>query len=30
VRWADPAEVPGVRRFHTEDAVGNRLEFMAG
>jgi hypothetical protein len=29
VRWADPAEVPGKRRFHTEDAVGNRLEFMS-
>jgi predicted enzyme related to lactoylglutathione lyase len=29
VRWADPAEVPGIRRFHTEDAVGNRLEFMS-
>lgn len=29
VRWADPAEVPGRRRFHTEDAVGNRLEFMS-
>jgi hypothetical protein len=30
VRWADPAEVPGCRRFHTEDGVGNRLEFMSG
>lgn len=30
VRWADPAEIPGVRRFHTDDGVGNRLEFMAG
>jgi catechol 2,3-dioxygenase-like lactoylglutathione lyase family enzyme len=29
VRWADPAEIPGRRRFHTEDAVGNRLEFLA-
>lgn len=29
VRWADPAEVPGRRRFHTEDAFGNRLEFMS-
>lgn len=29
VRWADPAEVPGKRRFHTEDGVGNRLEFMS-
>jgi catechol 2,3-dioxygenase-like lactoylglutathione lyase family enzyme len=30
VRWADPAELPGRRRFHTDDAVGNRLEFLAG
>ncbi len=29
VRWADPAEVPGLRRFHTEDVHGNRLEFLA-
>ncbi|SDM54975.1 hypothetical protein SAMN04489726_2182 [Allokutzneria albata] len=29
VRWADPAEIPGRRRFHTVDAVGNRLEFLA-
>ncbi|HEX5115648.1 MAG TPA: glyoxalase [Pseudonocardiaceae bacterium] len=29
VRWADPAEIPGRRRFHTEDGVGNRLEFLA-
>ncbi|MFG1921906.1 glyoxalase [Cryptosporangium sp. NPDC048952] len=29
VRWADPAEIPGRRRFHTADAVGNRLEFLA-
>ncbi|MCP3804615.1 glyoxalase [Allokutzneria sp. A3M-2-11 16] len=28
VRWADPAEIPGRRRFHTVDAVGNRLEFL--
>lgn len=28
VTWADPAEIPGRRRFHTEDAVGNRLEFL--
>ncbi|HVV11324.1 glyoxalase [Amycolatopsis sp.] len=28
VRWADPAEIPGRRRFHTEDSVGNRLEFL--
>ena len=30
VRWADPAEVPGRRRFHTDDPVGNRLEFLDG
>ncbi len=30
VRWADPAEIPGRRRFHTTDPVGNRLEFLAG
>lgn len=29
VRWADPAEIPDRRRFHTEDAVGNRLEFLS-
>jgi catechol 2,3-dioxygenase-like lactoylglutathione lyase family enzyme len=29
VTWADPAEVPGVRRLHTEDCHGNRIEFMA-
>jgi catechol 2,3-dioxygenase-like lactoylglutathione lyase family enzyme len=29
VRWADPAEIPGRRRFHTEDPHGNRLEFLA-
>jgi catechol 2,3-dioxygenase-like lactoylglutathione lyase family enzyme len=29
VRWADPDEIPGRRRFHTDDAVGNRLEFLA-
>ncbi|MEV0292645.1 glyoxalase [Nocardia sp. NPDC050710] len=27
--WADPAEIPGRRRLHTTDAVGNRLEFLA-
>ncbi|MDB4932357.1 MAG: glyoxalase [Myxococcaceae bacterium] len=27
VRWSD--EVPGVRRFHTDDPFGNRLEFVA-
>src|SRR3954470_12546759 len=30
VRWADPAEIPGRRRFHTDDPVGNRLEFLEG
>ncbi|HEY4453039.1 MAG TPA: VOC family protein [Pseudonocardiaceae bacterium] len=30
VKWADPAEIPGRRRFHTQDVVGNRLEFLAG
>jgi catechol 2,3-dioxygenase-like lactoylglutathione lyase family enzyme len=30
VRWADPSEIPGRRRFHTNDAVGNRLEFLSG
>lgn len=30
VRWADLEEIPGRRRFHTDDAVGNRLEFLAG
>lgn len=25
-RWSD--EVPGVRRFHCDDAFGNRLEFV--
>ncbi|GGL45516.1 HIT domain-containing protein [Nocardia jinanensis] len=28
VRWADPAEIPGRRRFHTDDPAGNRLEFL--
>ncbi len=28
VRWADEAEIPGRRRFHAHDAVGNRLEFI--
>lgn len=28
VHWADPAEIPGRRRFHTADPVGNRLEFL--
>ncbi|MFI5959161.1 glyoxalase [Cryptosporangium sp. NPDC051539] len=30
VTWADPREIPGRRRFHTTDAVGNRLEFLDG
>lgn len=30
VNWADPAEIPGRKRFHTNDPVGNRLEFLAG
>lgn len=29
VHWADPAEIPGRRRFHTADPHGNRLEFLA-
>lgn len=28
VVWADPAEQPGVRRFHSQDCHGNRLEFL--
>jgi catechol 2,3-dioxygenase-like lactoylglutathione lyase family enzyme len=28
VTWADPAEIPGRRRFHTSDGVGNRVEFL--
>jgi len=28
VTWADPAEQPDVRRFHSEDCHGNRLEFV--
>jgi catechol 2,3-dioxygenase-like lactoylglutathione lyase family enzyme len=28
VRWAGPDEIPGRRRFHTDDPVGNRLEFL--
>lgn len=27
VVWGDD-EIPGIRRFHTEDCVGNRLEFV--
>jgi predicted enzyme related to lactoylglutathione lyase len=30
VVWADPAEIPGRRRLHTHDPVGNRLEFIDG
>jgi catechol 2,3-dioxygenase-like lactoylglutathione lyase family enzyme len=29
VVWADPAEIPGRLRFHTFDAAGNRVEFLA-
>jgi catechol 2,3-dioxygenase-like lactoylglutathione lyase family enzyme len=29
VRWADASELPGLRRFHTDDPLGNRLEFLA-
>jgi hypothetical protein len=29
VSWADEAEIPGVRRFHTADPFGNRIEFLA-
>lgn len=28
VRWSD--EIPGTRRFHTEDRHGNRVEMIAG
>jgi catechol 2,3-dioxygenase-like lactoylglutathione lyase family enzyme len=28
VDWADPAELPGRRRFHCFDPFGNRLEFL--
>jgi catechol 2,3-dioxygenase-like lactoylglutathione lyase family enzyme len=28
VRWAAADEIPGRRRFHTDDPVGNRLEFL--
>jgi catechol 2,3-dioxygenase-like lactoylglutathione lyase family enzyme len=28
VRWSE--EVPGVRRFHTDDPFGNRIEIVAG
>jgi catechol 2,3-dioxygenase-like lactoylglutathione lyase family enzyme len=29
VTWAS-GEIPGVRRFHTADPFGNRIEFQAG
>ena len=29
VRWADDAEIPGQRRFHTSDPWGNRVEVVA-
>jgi catechol 2,3-dioxygenase-like lactoylglutathione lyase family enzyme len=29
VRWPDQAELPGLRRFYTDDPNGNRLEFLA-
>jgi len=29
VTWADESELPGLRRFHTADVHGNRLEFLA-
>ncbi|WP_212825550.1 VOC family protein [Catellatospora sp. TT07R-123] len=28
VTWADPTEIPGTPRFHTEDPHGNRIEFL--
>ncbi|MEV4756244.1 glyoxalase [Micromonospora sp. NPDC049559] len=28
VRWADD-ELPGLRRFHTDDPHGNRIQFLA-
>jgi hypothetical protein len=28
VDWAPADEVPGLRRFHTNDPHGNRLEFL--
>ncbi|MER7457473.1 VOC family protein [Micromonospora sp. NPDC126480] len=28
IAWGD-GELPGLRRFHTEDVHGNRLEFLA-
>ncbi|MFY1623950.1 VOC family protein [Micromonospora sp. WMMD735] len=29
VTWGDDDELPGMRRFHTADPHGNRLEFVA-
>ncbi|CCQ14234.1 Glyoxalase [Rhodococcus sp. AW25M09] len=29
VTWADSEEIPGRRRFHSRDGVGNRIEFVA-
>ncbi len=29
VRWADPAEIPGVPRFFVDDPWGNRIELLA-
>jgi len=29
VRWADDAEIQGLRRFHVSDPWGNRLELVA-
>ena len=28
IRWADPAEIPGQRRFFVDDPWGNRLELV--
>ena len=28
VVWADADEIPGRRRFHSFDGVGNRVEFL--
>jgi catechol 2,3-dioxygenase-like lactoylglutathione lyase family enzyme len=30
VDWADEAEIPGRRRFHSRDGSGNRIEFLGG
>lgn len=29
VHWADPAEIPGARRFFVDDPWGNRVELVA-